>query len=66
LVLNLSVTRTFSFDDRRNLEFRMDSNNFGNFVNINRFGTTVNASNYGVATAARGMRTSSISLRFRF
>ena len=66
LVLNLSVTRTFSLDDRRTLEFRMDSNNFGNFVNISRFGTTVNASNYGVAIAAGGMRTSSISVRFRF
>jgi len=66
LVLNLAVGRTFVFDERRSIEFRVDSNNVGNFVNISRFGTTVNSSIYGVATTARSMRTMSASLRLRF
>ncbi len=64
---NIGVSRSFRMgDDRRRLEFRVDSSNFVNSVNITGIGTVLNANNYGLATNAAGMRTVSMSLRFRF
>lgn len=65
--MNMGVSRSFRMgDDRRRLEFRVDSSNFVNAVNITGIGTVLNANNYGLATNAAGMRTVSTSLRFRF
>ena len=64
--LNLSAGRSFNFQERRQIEFRVEANNALNTVNITRYGTTINASNYGLATAAAGMRTMTAQLRFRF
>ncbi len=64
--LHLSVGRQFKLAERRNLEFRIDSNNTLNHVNISSLGTTVNGIDYGRAIAAGGMRSLSGSLRFRF
>ncbi len=67
LTMSIGLSRSFRIgDDRRRLEFRVDSANFVNTVNITSIGTIVNANNYGLATAAGGMRTVSLSLRFRF
>ncbi|MEP6533816.1 MAG: TonB-dependent receptor [Bryobacteraceae bacterium] len=65
--MNIGLGRSFRMgDDRRRLEFRVDSTNFLNAVNITSIGTVLNANNYGLATNAAGMRTVSMSLRFRF
>lgn len=64
--LNLSFGRSFRLDDRRQIEFRADSNNTLNHVNITGIQTVVNSINYGYATAAGGMRTITASLRLRF
>jgi len=67
LTMNISLSRSFRIgDDRRRLEFRVDTTNFVNSVNITSIGTVLNANNYGLATNAAGMRTVSMSLRFRF
>ncbi len=64
---NIGVSRSFRMgDDRRRLEFRVDSSNFVNSMNITGIGTVLNANNYGLATNVAGMRTVSMSLRFRF
>ena len=57
--LNLSFGRSFSLsgDNRRRIEFRVDSGNVTNHVNYTSVGTVVNASNYGMPLAAAGMRT---------
>ncbi len=65
-VVNLSVGRQFKLAERKNLEFRVESNNSLNHVNISNIGTTVNGIDYGRATGAGGMRNLSGSLRFRF
>ncbi len=67
LSMNLGISRSFRMgDDRRRLEFRIDSNNFLNTVNIVGIGTVVNSNNYGLATTAGSMRSISTTLRFRF
>ncbi|MCX6625138.1 MAG: hypothetical protein NTY38_29575 [Acidobacteria bacterium] len=63
---NLSFGRGFAMGERRRLELRLESSNTLNTVSIARIATTVNASDYGRATAAGGMRTTSIMMRFRF
>ena len=64
--INLSFGRSFRLDDRRRLEFRVDSSNFLNHANYTAVGTVVNASNYGFATNTGNMRTITAQLRLRF
>ncbi|HCC57988.1 MAG TPA: hypothetical protein DEQ47_12170, partial [Solibacterales bacterium] len=66
--LNLALSRSVQLgaETRRRLEFRVESNNLLNSVNVTSFGTTVNASNYGQALAVGGMRTITGVLRLRF
>ena len=66
LAFNLSFGRSFRVDDRRRLEFRVDSQNFTNHVSFASINTIVNASNYGLPLAAASMRTMTATLRFRF
>ena len=63
---NLSFGRSFRLDDRRNVEFRMESQNTLNHVNITGIQTVVNSINYGSPTAAGGMRTILAVVRLRF
>jgi hypothetical protein len=63
--MNLSLARTVLLGERRRLEFRVDSNNFLNHVNITGFGTVVNSLTYGLPTAAGAMRSLSATVRFR-
>ena len=63
---NLSFGRGFPLGERRRLELRLESSNTLNTVNIARIATTVNATDYGRPTSAGGMRTTSITMRFRF
>ena len=65
--LYFSVSCSFRLgDDRRRLEFRVDSQNVTNHVNITNLYTVVNASNYGLAAAAGAMRSLTATVRFRF
>ncbi|HVX65995.1 MAG TPA: TonB-dependent receptor [Bryobacteraceae bacterium] len=64
--LNFALGRIIELGERRNLEIRAESQNLLNHVNITGLGTVVNASNYGLATSAQGMRTITLSTRFRF
>ncbi len=64
--LNLGVARSFTFSERRRLEFRVEANNALNHVNYTGFYTIVNSVNYGLPSAASSMRTVSAIVRFRF
>ncbi|MGI8991137.1 MAG: TonB-dependent receptor domain-containing protein [Bryobacteraceae bacterium] len=65
--LNLSFGRSFRLnDDRRRVEFRVDSQNFTNHVSYGSLNTIVNASNYGLPLAALPMRTLTATVRLRF
>ncbi len=64
--INLAFARSFTFAERRRLEFRIQSNNVLNHVNYTNLYTVVNAVNYGLPSAAGAMRTLSAVVRFRF
>jgi hypothetical protein len=64
--LNVAFARSFTFAERRRLEFRVESNNVLNHVNYTNLYTVVNAINYGLPSAASAMRTLDVVLRFRF
>ncbi|HEX3682991.1 MAG TPA: TonB-dependent receptor [Bryobacteraceae bacterium] len=64
--LNLAFARSFTFGERRRLEFRVESNNVLNNVNYTNLYTVVNAVNYGLPSAAGAMRTLDAVVRFRF
>ncbi len=64
--LNTALARSFTFAERRRLEFRVESNNVLNHVNYTSLYTVVNAVNYGLPSAAGQMRTLDAVVRFRF
>jgi hypothetical protein len=65
--LGLSFGRSWKvIDDRKRVEFRVDSNNTLNKVNITGYYTTVNATNYGLLSNAGAMRSMTATLRLRF
>ncbi len=64
--LNLAFGRSFTFAERRRLEFRFEANNVLNNVNYTNLYTVVNAVNYGLPSAAGAMRTVDAVVRFRF
>lgn len=64
--VNLAFARSFTFNERRRLEFRVESNNVLNHVNYTNLYTVVNAVNYGLPSAAGAMRTLDVVVRFRF
>ncbi|MDQ2898536.1 MAG: TonB-dependent receptor, partial [Acidobacteriota bacterium] len=67
LSFNLSFGRSFRLnDDRRRVEFRVESQNFTNSVSYSSLNTIVNASNYGLPLAALPMRTVTATVRLRF
>ncbi|MDQ6701249.1 MAG: TonB-dependent receptor, partial [Acidobacteriota bacterium] len=67
LSFNLSFGRSFRLkDERRRIEFRVESQNFTNHVNFSSLNTVVNASNYGLPLATLPMRTVTANLRLRF
>jgi hypothetical protein len=65
-VMNLSLARSITLAERKNLEIRIDADNFLNHSNITNLGTVVNAVNFGLPTAAGAMRSVSATARFRF
>jgi hypothetical protein len=64
--VNLAFARSFTFAERRRLEFRFEANNVFNNVNYTNLYTVVNAVNYGLPSAAGAMRTLDAVVRFRF
>jgi len=74
--LNLSLFRTFRLDDRRRLQFRIDSTNPLNHVSITQINTTVGSVtatglvvpnvNYGIPAGASPMRTLTATVRLNF
>jgi hypothetical protein len=64
--LNASIGRSINLSERRRLEFRLETTNLTNHVNLTSFGTVVNASNYDVPLAAGAMRSLNMVVRFRF
>lgn len=64
--VNLAFARSFTFAERRRLEFRVEGNNVLNHVNYTNLYTVVNAVNYGLPSAAGAMRTLDAVVRFRF
>jgi hypothetical protein len=64
--LTASFFRSFRIDDKRRIEFRIDSTNPLNHVNITAISTTVNSIQYGLPTNAGGMRTMTATVRLRF
>ncbi|MGB9606144.1 MAG: TonB-dependent receptor, partial [Bryobacteraceae bacterium] len=66
LALNLSLARIIPLGERRQLELRVDSQNFTNHVSYTNLGTVVNAADYGLPTATAPMRRITAQLRLRF
>ncbi|MBL8174024.1 MAG: TonB-dependent receptor [Bryobacterales bacterium] len=66
LVFGVALGRTFRFTDRKRMDFRLESQNVTNHVNISGINAVINSLNYGLATAASPMRSVSGQLRFRF
>jgi trimeric autotransporter adhesin len=64
--LTASFFRSFRIDDKRRIEFRIDSTNPINRVNITSINTTVNSIQYELPTNAGGMRTITATVRLRF
>ena len=65
--LNLAFGRSFRLkDERRRIEFRLESTNFLNHVNYTSLNTVVNASNFGLPLATATMRTITANIRLRF
>lgn len=64
--LTASFFRSFRIDDKRRIEFRIDSTNPINHVNITSINTTVNSIQYGLPTAAGAMRSMTATVRLRF
>ena len=64
--LNASLFRTFRLDDKRRLNFRIESANPLNHVNVTGIGTTIGSVNAGLPVAATGMRNVSATLRLSF
>lgn len=64
--LTASFFRSFRIDDKRRIEFRIDSTNPINHVNITSINTTVNSIQYGLPVNAGGMRTVMATVRLRF
>ena len=64
--LNASVFRSFRIDEKRRIEFRVDSTNPINHVNVSQINTTVNSIQYGLPVGAGAMRNVTATARFRF
>ncbi|MGA2713771.1 MAG: carboxypeptidase-like regulatory domain-containing protein [Bryobacteraceae bacterium] len=64
--LTASFFRSFRIDEKRRIEFRIDSTNPINHVNITAINTTVNSIQYGLPTGAGGMRSITATVRLRF
>ncbi len=64
--LNASLGRSFNLTERRRIEFRLESTNLTNHVNITSLSTVVNATNFGLPLAAGQMRSFNMLVRLRF
>jgi hypothetical protein len=64
--LNASLFRSFRIDDKRRIEFRIDSTNPLNHVNVTSINTTVGSLQYGLPVAAGAMRNITATVRLRF
>ena len=64
--LNAALARSFTFKERRRIEFRLETTNLLNQVNYTNLDTVVNAVNYGLPSSAAGMRTAQAVVRLRF
>jgi len=64
--LTASFFRSFRIDDKRRIEFRIDSTNPVNHVNITGINTTVGSIQYGLPTNAGAMRSMTATVRLRF
>jgi hypothetical protein len=66
--LNVSLDREFRFgkDGQYHADLRWDTQNLTNTPNFSGLSTVVNSTTYGRVTAAKSMRTMSVSLRMTF
>ena len=64
--LNASFFRSFRVDEKRRIEFRVDSTNPINHVNVTQINTTVNSIQYGLPVGAGAMRSVTATVRLRF
>jgi hypothetical protein len=64
--LTASFFRSFRIDDKRRIEFRLDSTNPINHVAITGINTTVGSIQYGLPTNAAAMRSATATVRLRF
>ncbi|MEO8025697.1 MAG: hypothetical protein ABI823_04465, partial [Bryobacteraceae bacterium] len=64
--LNASLSRTFRFRDRINLDARVDAANALNHPNFPNWNTTVGSAQFGLPLTANAMRSLQTTLRVRF
>ena len=63
---DLSLIKNFSFSERFNLQFRLESFNIANRANFEEPGTALGAPNFGVITSAKSARTNQLGLKLTF
>jgi outer membrane receptor protein involved in Fe transport len=64
--LNSALGRSFLFDGKYHLDFRVESINLLNKVTFTKLDTTINSTQFGLPEAANQMRTMYLSLNLRF
>jgi hypothetical protein len=66
VVLNMSLMKNFVIKESRNLEVRVDAQNFLNHANYSTIDTVVNSPTFGQVVGVGSMRKITMSARLRF
>ncbi len=66
VVMDMSLSKTFTIKESRALELRFQAANVFNFINYSSINTTVNSFQFGQVTAASATRRITLIARFRF
>jgi hypothetical protein len=66
VVMDMSLSKTFTIKESRALELRFQAANVFNFINYTSINTTVNSLQFGQVTAAGATRRITLIARFRF
>jgi hypothetical protein len=64
--LKASIGRAFRLRDRFNLDLRIDSTNFLNYLTFTAWNSTVSSAQFGLPAAANAMRSMQAAMRLRF
>ena len=66
IIFNMSINRSITIKESRNLDLRFTANNVFNHVNFASINTAVNSQAFGEVTSVGNMRRVTVQARFRF